>query len=162
VVYPISILISRPRSSPEVLPPPHFSSSPPDRRNEESDQDSKSLQKRRFNSQSSTDRAPVHNRLGPRVHFSSAAGRVLPTDAVNALVAPANPSVSSLMAVDASFPTLIALVDDASFPTLVGPVDAPALPDASVVELAVPGSTLFPVMVGPATVSNLLDASGAE
>jgi hypothetical protein len=66
------------------------------------------------------------------------------------------------MAVDASFPTLIALVDDASFPTLVGPVDAPALPDASVVELAVPGSTLFPVMVGPATVSNLLDASGAE
>jgi hypothetical protein len=51
---------------------------------------------------------------------------------------------------------------DASFPTLVGPVDAPALPDASVVELAAPGYTSFPAVVGPAAAPTLLDASGAE
>jgi hypothetical protein len=155
VVYPVSILVSRPGSSPEVLPPPHFSPPSPDSRNEESDQDSKSQQKHRFNSQSSSDCAPVHTCLGSRVHLSSAASRpvndpVLPADAVNALVAPANPSVSSLMAVDASFPTL------------VGPVDAPALPDASDVELAAPGYTSFPAVVGPAAAPTLLDASGAE
>jgi hypothetical protein len=93
--------------------------------------------------------------MGPHVHLSSATGRpvndpVLLADAVNALVARANSSVSFLMAVDASFPTL------------VGPVDAPALPDALVVELAAPGSTSFPAVVGPTAVPTLLDASGAE
>ncbi|XP_020399441.1 histone-lysine N-methyltransferase EZ2 isoform X4 [Zea mays] len=162
VVYPISILISRPGNSPEVLPPLHFSPTPPDpeRQNEESDQNSRGLQKRRFNSQSSSDRAPVHARLGPRVQHCSAAGRVFPADTVTALVTPAIQSVSSLMAVDASLPTRIDPADDASFPTLSAPVDAPALPVTSVVGLAAPGPASFPAMEGPANVSMLLDASG--
>ncbi|ONM53120.1 hypothetical protein ZEAMMB73_Zm00001d019526 [Zea mays] len=114
---------------------------------------------------SSSDRAPVHTRLGSRVHHcsaadSAAAGSVIPADAVTALVAPAIQSVSSLMAVDASFPTQIDSAEDASSPTLVAPVDAPALPVASVVELAAPGPASFPAMEGPANVSKLLDASG--
>jgi hypothetical protein len=162
VVYPISILISRPGNSPEVLPPLHFSPRPPDpeRQNEESDQNSGGLQKRRFNSQSSSDRAPIHTRLGPRVHHCSAAGRVFPADTVTALVTPAIQSVSSLMAVDASLPTRFDPADDASFPTLNAPVDAPALPVTSVVGLATPGPASFPAMEGPANVSMLLDASG--
>jgi hypothetical protein len=97
---------------------------------------------------------PVQSRLGTRVHLCSAAGRpvnkpVLLAGGVIALVAPANPSVSSLMAVDASFPTL------------VGPVDAPALPDASVVELVAPRTTSFLAEGLPAAAPTLPEASGA-
>ncbi|ONM23776.1 hypothetical protein ZEAMMB73_Zm00001d006424 [Zea mays] len=93
--------------------------------------------------------APIQGRCG---HLCSAAGRpvIVPIAVgINALVAPAKSSVSSLMAVDDSFSRL------------VGPFDAPALPDASVVELVASGTTSFPAEGLSAVVPTLPVASGA-
>jgi hypothetical protein len=66
VTYPISILVSRPGSSPEQFPPPPPPPSPPtsDRQDEDRSSNSGNRQRRRFNSQPSAGRPSVLARLG--------------------------------------------------------------------------------------------------
>jgi hypothetical protein len=81
MTYPISILVSRPGSSPEQFPPPPPPPSPPasDRQDEDRSSNSENQRRRRLNSQPSTGRPSVLARLGPRVQVNPAAGRALIT-----------------------------------------------------------------------------------
>jgi hypothetical protein len=108
VVYPVSILVSHPdRSSMEPPPPP--SPPYPGSRDDGRDHGTGSKQKRRFSSQSqsSSVRASVLSRLGPRVHSNSDFGRpvdalALPVSPDDGLAAPV-PAISSWEADDVLF-----------------------------------------------------------